>query len=504
MKILMKNYAIDMAESAAVTVIATETRNLRALPFRPTEDQLTTGKVWEEWLDGIEREFRYLRIGNPADRKDAMIIYGGQEIARLDKSLPDPVDASNECEMLRKRLNDYFLPKQNKHYARYVFLKMRPLAGEATIAYAAKLREKAYDCDFGNTFDDRILEHLIQTIENQHLIQKCIAKSWILSQFLSEAEQIEDISLQVHDMKYSLDDKNIARVRVPNKQRTFRDQRSSEEEVDTTEVCRYCGYDRKHKTIEDCPAYGQKCHKCQKRNHFASVCKSQRCKDEFSKQKKKIIRSINERNRMQKTFETDSSNNSDDEFVLKSAADILRIKTIKSTPGARFLHNEYANILDQHKQCKEEMALIRYELQRHAEEIEMKLEQKLSECIVQMRTSINTDACGVSNDEMANMHMKEEKENNSQRKSHMNKIIVRSNTIQPQRQTQNDGCVRTNQTTDLQSCNGSPDGSRKEDGDWEDSSFIEEGDWAPNAQTTRDKPIQRRGKKRKGKSHLFY
>ena len=125
MKILMKNYVIDMAESAAVTVIATETRNLRALPFRPTEDQLTTGKAWEEWLDDIEREFRYFRIDNPADRKDAMIIYGGKEIARLEKSLPDPVDASNEYEKLRKKLNDYFLPKQNKHFARYVFLKMR-------------------------------------------------------------------------------------------------------------------------------------------------------------------------------------------------------------------------------------------------------------------------------------------------------------------------------------------------------------------------------------------
>ena len=493
MKILMKNYVIDMAESAAVTVIATETRNLRALPFRPTEDQLTTGKAWEEWLDDIEREFRYFRIGNPADRKDAMIIYGGKEIARLEKSLPDPVDASNEYEMLRKKLNDYFLPKQNKHYARYVFLKMRPLAGEATIAYATRLREKAHDCDFGNTFDDRIIEHLIQTIENQHLIQKCIAKSWILSQFLSEAGQIEDISLQVHDMKYSPDDKNIARVRVPNKRRTFRDQLSSEE--DATEVCRYCGYDRKHKTIEDCPAYGQKCHKCQKRNHFASVCKSQRCNCEISNQKKKIIRSINERNRMQKTFETDSSDTSDDEFVSKSAAHMLRIKTIKSTPGARFLHNEYANILDQHKECKEEIALMRYELQRHTGEIEMKLEQKLSERIVQMRTSINTEAYCVSNDKMATMQMKDENDNDSQRKSHMNEII------QPQRQTQNDGFVRTDQTTDLQlSCNGSPDGTRKEDSDWEDSSFIE-GGAAPNTQTTRDKPIQRRRKKRKGKSH---
>ena len=133
----MINYVIDMAESAAVTVITTESRNLRALPFKLTEDQLTTGKAWEEWLDDIEREFRYFRIGNPADRKDAMIIYGGKEIARLEKSLPDPVDAFNEYEKLRKKLNDYFLPKQNKHYARYVFLKMRPLAGEATISYAA-------------------------------------------------------------------------------------------------------------------------------------------------------------------------------------------------------------------------------------------------------------------------------------------------------------------------------------------------------------------------------
>ena len=65
----------------------------------------------------------------------------------------------NDYEKLRKKLNAYFSPKRNKHYARYMFLKMRPLAGEATVSYAARLREKAYECEFGNTFDDRILEH---------------------------------------------------------------------------------------------------------------------------------------------------------------------------------------------------------------------------------------------------------------------------------------------------------------------------------------------------------
>ena len=38
-----------IADNTAVTVI-TESRNLRALQFRITEDQLTTVKVWEDWL----------------------------------------------------------------------------------------------------------------------------------------------------------------------------------------------------------------------------------------------------------------------------------------------------------------------------------------------------------------------------------------------------------------------------------------------------------------------
>ena len=83
-----------------------------------------------------------------------------------------------------------------KLYVRYIFLKTIPEAGEATVTYATRLREKAIECEFGDTQDERILEHLIQTIENQHLIQKCISKSWTLQQFLTEAGQIEDISIK--------------------------------------------------------------------------------------------------------------------------------------------------------------------------------------------------------------------------------------------------------------------------------------------------------------------
>ena len=167
------------AGAAAPVQVITATRNLKSQPFVPGDDPIVKGKAWDDWLEEIEREFRYFKITEPLDKKDALIIYGGKEIVRLEKSLPTPTDGTNEYEKLRKKLNDYFKPKKNKHHARYVFLKMRPTHDETTNAYAARLREKANDCEFEANCDERILEHLIQTTQNRSLdIQKAINKKW--------------------------------------------------------------------------------------------------------------------------------------------------------------------------------------------------------------------------------------------------------------------------------------------------------------------------------------
>ena len=113
--------------------------------------------------------------------------------------MPNP-EAGNPYEKLQTKLNNHYLPKKNKHYARYQFLKLRPNPGESTSSYAARLREKATDCEFGDTHDDRILEHIIQTIENKTLIHKSINKAWDLTQFLIEAAQMENIKRQVCDI----------------------------------------------------------------------------------------------------------------------------------------------------------------------------------------------------------------------------------------------------------------------------------------------------------------
>ena len=77
---------------------------------------------------------------------------------------------------------------------------MRSLAGEITSVYAVRLHEKAKECEFGSTFKERILEHIIRTIDNKKLTEKAISKPGDLTRFLMEASHTEDIIRQMRDI----------------------------------------------------------------------------------------------------------------------------------------------------------------------------------------------------------------------------------------------------------------------------------------------------------------
>ena len=97
---------MDRGEPQRITVV-TETRNTRTLPFVQNEDLLSTGKQWGEWIEGIE--FRYFRITEPVDKKDALLIYGGKEIVRLNKSLKNErAEELDEYAVLKNKLDKYF------------------------------------------------------------------------------------------------------------------------------------------------------------------------------------------------------------------------------------------------------------------------------------------------------------------------------------------------------------------------------------------------------------
>ncbi len=107
------------AEPPTTVHVITETRNLRSPPFiAPRNNRVLRGvqgkNGWRPLNMIMNSGISNSRI--QSIKKDALIIYGGKEVAKLD--LPNS-ETGNPYEKLRTKLNNHYLPKKNKHYARY-------------------------------------------------------------------------------------------------------------------------------------------------------------------------------------------------------------------------------------------------------------------------------------------------------------------------------------------------------------------------------------------------
>lgn len=78
-------------------------------------------------------------------------IYDGLEVKKLACNLPDavPLVGGNDYQKLKRKFNNHFLPKKNKHYARW---QTATRSGKSVVSYTAWLRKKVKD----SKFDDQI------------------------------------------------------------------------------------------------------------------------------------------------------------------------------------------------------------------------------------------------------------------------------------------------------------------------------------------------------------
>ena len=74
---------------------------------------------------------------------------------------------------------------------------MRQRTGERTVAYAIRFKEQAVECEFGDNYEERILEHLIMTVKNEKIIQRCTSKNWDLSELFKKADEEENMSRDI-------------------------------------------------------------------------------------------------------------------------------------------------------------------------------------------------------------------------------------------------------------------------------------------------------------------
>ena len=108
------------------------------------------------------------------------------------------------------------------------------------------------------------------TVRNDNLIQKCFRKECTLSEFLKQAAKEEILSVQISGMRYNESENEVRRYDFQQTSVNYEDS-----------PCDYCGLAGVHMKGRGCPAYSKGCYKCNKRDHFAVVCRIKRYKKEY-------------------------------------------------------------------------------------------------------------------------------------------------------------------------------------------------------------------------------
>ena len=115
--------------------------------FSIPEDRQNAGIVWEEWLEEFEEEAKLQKVTEVEDWCTCLRRYGGPDVRKLAKHLPDPPplqpapeQGESDYDKLKRKLNLHFIPKKNKQHARYLFSKEKPQTGEPIVSYTARLR----------------------------------------------------------------------------------------------------------------------------------------------------------------------------------------------------------------------------------------------------------------------------------------------------------------------------------------------------------------------------
>ena len=176
----------------------------------------------------------------------------------------DAATSFHAVSCILKQFENYCIPRKNVTIERHIFFTRDQQPGEQLDTFVTDLKLKSKSCEFGTLTDSLIKDRIVGGIRSD-LVRARLLREPDLS--LKKAQDIcraaEATEMQLKLMSEETNalnalSKHGQKPKPDNQQVVIND-------------CRYCG---KQHPPRRCPAFGQICRNCRKKNHFSSVCKS--------------------------------------------------------------------------------------------------------------------------------------------------------------------------------------------------------------------------------------
>uniref|UniRef100_A0A8D8A521 (northern house mosquito) hypothetical protein n=1 Tax=Culex pipiens TaxID=7175 RepID=A0A8D8A521_CULPI len=295
----------------------------RLLPgaFNANVDSQNLRQEWEEWHRAFELTLHTRKIYSQSEKLVAMLTIGGRGLQRIFYNLlpvpeeiyPELVEVPlrphdvPEYDNAVKRLETFFVGKQNLRVELEVFRSIRQKNEESFKNFLLRLRAQASRCDFGVREETEILQQVTVGARDEKIKDKGLENVMNLNEITNYAQNRETLLKQKEKSKQFREEQQVNYVpaarssykresyqkpgarsgRYPNRpyQRQAGDRSSNQRgprwnEADrnpsghgrTVPKCNRCGSWSHDPDSSGCFARQARCNKCGTVGHYARVC----------------------------------------------------------------------------------------------------------------------------------------------------------------------------------------------------------------------------------------
>ena len=183
-----------------------------------------------------------------------------------------------------QKLNMLCARRTSKHVTRDQFFQLKQ-GGRNVDQFVTEMRKQVKGCEFGSLTDDLMMYVLIRGVDSDRMRRKLLeaenldlAKAIRLCQITeSTTSELQILAGQSTEIK-----EDVAVISSKTRRSTTQGESSLENKRSDQSVsrdgkgrsqgmCSRCGWSHRPR---QCPAFGQQCKKCGRRNHFAKVCRA--------------------------------------------------------------------------------------------------------------------------------------------------------------------------------------------------------------------------------------
>ena len=270
-----------------------------------------TGNRAENWRRFKQNFDIFLTAAEKKDADDAVKVamllnFAGEDVVEIYNTFTWAADGdNNKIDTVMTKFQDYFNPRKNTVYERYVFWNMQQ-KDDTIDMFVTALRKKVKQCEYPEAIrDDMVRDKLVFSVKDSSVKERLLREEKLtLQKAIDVARASEASKQQIKQMQPSNQSNEVNMLQSKKKKKNFKQHKGPSQQTGSKtpsqatgnnkqgerqdyrpfkKNCQYCGEVHPRRK---CPAFGNICGHCKVKGHFESVCRI----------KKRSVNAINEEN----------------------------------------------------------------------------------------------------------------------------------------------------------------------------------------------------------------